>query len=146
MEEEIVWVAHLTQLAEGVPVAAQVDVELVVLKHNSTLAVFQGACPHEGTLLAGGVVDNRLLVCSGYGWRFDCASGQKADDPAVCLKRFSTLIDEDRIGVLQARTCGHTCAILADHLKIKAWLIQFVYRIELGYNTAKVFYTLPAQN
>jgi len=27
--------------------------------------------------------------------------------------------------------------------EIKAWLIQFVFRIELGYNTVKIFYTYP---
>jgi hypothetical protein len=26
---------------------------------------------------------------------------------------------------------------------IKAWIMQFVFRIKLGYNTAKIFYTYP---
>ncbi|MFL5801100.1 MAG: Rieske (2Fe-2S) protein, partial [Roseiflexaceae bacterium] len=84
--DETVWIARVSTLAEGIPVAAQVaGMELVVLKCKGTIAVFQGVCPHQGTLLAGGSVDNGVLVCSGHGWRFDCDSGQKADDPSVCL-------------------------------------------------------------
>lgn len=98
--DETVWVAQVSQLAEGVPISAQVEgVELVVLKCNGAVAVFQGLCPHQGTFLAGGSVDHGLLVCSGHGWRFDCVSGKKADDPSVCLKRFSARIEADRVGV-----------------------------------------------
>ena len=30
--------------------------------------------------------------------------------------------------------------------EIKAWLMQFVARIELGYNRARIFYTYPAMD
>ena len=98
--DETVWIARASKLAEGIPAAAQVEeVELVVLKCKGTIVVFQGVCPHHGALLSGGSVDNGMLVCSGHGWRFDCVSGQKANDFSVCLKRFSTRIEEDRVGV-----------------------------------------------
>ncbi len=100
MMEETIWIAHTSKLIEGVPIFTQAEgLELVVLKYNGSITVFQGVCPHEGTLLATGTVDKGMLICSGHGWRFDCASGQKVEEPSVCLKRFSVRIEQDHVGV-----------------------------------------------
>jgi nitrite reductase/ring-hydroxylating ferredoxin subunit len=98
--KETVWLAHVSKLVEEVPISAQAEgMELVIFKYNGSITVFQGVCPHEGTLLAVGVVDNGVLVCSGHGWRFDCLSGTKVEDSSVCLKRFSVRIEEDHVSV-----------------------------------------------
>jgi cytochrome P450/nitrite reductase/ring-hydroxylating ferredoxin subunit len=98
--ETTVRIARLSDLAEGVPFAAQVEgVELVILKCEGNVAIFYGLCPHQGTLLAAGTVDQGVLVCSGHGWRFDCATGQKVDDRSISLRRFSAVVTGDEVGV-----------------------------------------------
>jgi cytochrome P450/nitrite reductase/ring-hydroxylating ferredoxin subunit len=93
-------IARLSDLAECVPVGARVEgLELIVIKRGGDVSVFQGACPHQGTLLAAGTVDNGVLTCSGHGWRFNCETGQRVDDANICLKRFSAVITGGHVTV-----------------------------------------------
>jgi nitrite reductase/ring-hydroxylating ferredoxin subunit len=78
--EETVWVAHVSKLVENVPFSAQVEgVELIVLKCRGSVAVFQGVCPHQGTFVAGGVVEVRCCMQRAR-LALDCLSG-KVDGP-----------------------------------------------------------------
>jgi cytochrome P450/nitrite reductase/ring-hydroxylating ferredoxin subunit len=98
--ETTVRVARLSELTEGVPVAAHVEgVELVVLKCAGQVAIFHGICPHQGTLLAGGTVDQGVLVCSGHGWRFHGATGQNVEARRSALTRFAAVVTGDEVGV-----------------------------------------------
>lgn len=91
-------VAQLKDCPEGQAVAAQLDgVELVVLNVNGTVTIFEGRCPHQGTLLAEGSLSNGILVCRAHGWRFDGASGSRVDDPHTCLKQFGARVEDGRI-------------------------------------------------
>ena len=98
--EKIIRIARLSELKETVPTSVQVHgVDLTVLKLNGAIIVMQGFCPHERTSLAEGSVDHGELICSGHGWRFDCLSGKKVDDPNIRLKLFQADVEEDHIGV-----------------------------------------------
>jgi len=93
-------VAQITDLTGGDPVAAQVEgVELVVVSCNDAITVFEGRCPHQGTLLSEGRVEDGLLVCRSHGWQFECASGKKANDTNVCLKQFETTVENGSVWV-----------------------------------------------
>lgn len=95
-----VCVAHIRDLAEGQPVAAHVEgVELVVVNCEGAVTIFEGRCPHQGTLLAEGAISNGALVCRAHGWRFDCASGRHLDDATICLKPFSVRVDNGNVMV-----------------------------------------------
>ncbi len=102
-------VAHLDMFAEANLVAAQVEgVELVVVNRADTVTVFEGRCPHQGTLLAEGSLEDDALICRGHGWRFHCASGAKVDDAGVCLHQFAAHVDAD----------GQVCV---DREEVLAW-------------------------
>ena len=89
-------IVRLSDLAEGVPLGVHVEgVDLVVIRRAGKIAIFQGGCPHQGRLLAGGTVDKDVLTCSGHGWRFNCDTGQKVDDARTCLTRFSAAVTGD---------------------------------------------------
>lgn len=87
-----------SELEEQKLIGAQVaGIELVAVACKDGINVFEGRCPHQGTLLSEGYVDNSRLVCRGHGWKFDCASGAKEDDPQTCLHQFSVVIDGEKV-------------------------------------------------
>ena len=93
-------VADTAALMDDSPLAASVEgVDLVVVRHQGGVAVFQGRCPHEGVLLAEGTLEAGVLTCRGHGWRFDCASGAKVGEPRVCLQKFAALIESGQVMV-----------------------------------------------
>ncbi|AGW91687.1 hypothetical protein N234_16785 [Ralstonia pickettii DTP0602] len=101
-------VASAASLKEGclLPVQAE-GVEIVLVRHRGAVSAYQGRCPHRGTLLAEGTLEAGILTCRGHGWRFDCASGVKVDQPEVCLRRF-------RASVASAE-------VLLDRAEVLAW-------------------------
>ena len=54
--------------------------ELVVVPTANGPQVFDGRCPHQGTLLSEGQVTDGVLVCRSHGWRFDASAGGKRCD------------------------------------------------------------------
>lgn len=71
-------------------------VDLVAVRRDGRLRVFEGRCPHQGALLAEGELDGAHLVCRNHGWRFETASGQRDGGPQ-CLRACSS---EPREGLL----------------------------------------------
>jgi len=104
-------VARLSELADDRPIAVTLDgTPLVAVRHGGQVSVFDGLCPHQGSLLADGQVVDGQLVCPGHGWRFDCASGRRAGDAHTCLHRFAArvvdgevAIDADELRAFRAR-------------------------------------------
>ncbi len=93
-----VQITTTTELAERNLIGARVDgVELVAVVCGDSIRVFEGRCPHQGTLLSEGEVDNGQITCRGHGWQFDCVRGEKVDDPQTCLRQFSVVIAGDNV-------------------------------------------------
>jgi cytochrome P450/nitrite reductase/ring-hydroxylating ferredoxin subunit len=107
-------VAEVTDLLDDQPAAVHVEgVDLVLLKHDDTITLVEGRCPHQGTLLAEGTLEDGVLICRGHGWRFACASGLKVDDPTIALHRFAVSVADGQV--------------LADRDQIRAWKRQRVH-------------------
>jgi cytochrome P450/nitrite reductase/ring-hydroxylating ferredoxin subunit len=66
-------VAELTGVSVG-------GIEVVVVPGREGPRVFEGRCPHQGTLLSEGQLEGDVLICRAHGWRFDTASGGKRCD------------------------------------------------------------------
>ena len=91
---EGVVVATKPELAEDSVTTAQVEgVDLVVLKHSNAITIFEGRCPHQGTLLSEGSIKDGVLTCRGHGWQFECASGCALGQTGVRLMQFTALVD-----------------------------------------------------
>ena len=58
--------------------------DLVLIRTADGLRAYQGRCPHQGALLGEGEMDGSALVCRNHRWRFDAATGVRADGPG-CL-------------------------------------------------------------
>lgn len=94
----LVRLARLADLKDGAALHVDADgVAVVVVKCGGAVSVFDGICPHQGTLLGDGHVADGTLVCSGHGWRFDCASVAKVGDSAVRLHRFDAAVDDGEV-------------------------------------------------
>ncbi|HTP27297.1 MAG TPA: cytochrome P450 [Anaeromyxobacteraceae bacterium] len=93
-------ITRLSHLDESRPLAVRVEgVDLVVAKHHGMAYVLQGACPHRGTPLADGSIQDGVLTCAGHGWRFYCASGVKVDESAAVLRTFTVSMRGDQVCV-----------------------------------------------
>lgn len=63
--------------------------DLVAVRANGALRVFEGRCPHQGALLGEGELEGDRLVCRNHRWRFDVGSGQR-DGGHECLRACAT--------------------------------------------------------
>ncbi|HRV92732.1 MAG TPA: Rieske 2Fe-2S domain-containing protein, partial [Anaerolineae bacterium] len=96
-------ITTMAELEQTTLVGAQVaGVELVAVINEGSVTVFEGCCPHQGTLLAEGYVDHDRLVCRGHGWQFHCVSGVKSDEAQIGLHRFSAVVEDGKVLVDRA--------------------------------------------
>ena len=87
-------IAHLDDLAEDVPAAAEADgIDLVLVRRTGQVHVFEGRCPHRGALLADGRVDGPNLICGVHGWDYRLDTGVSAYNPAERIYKFRTRLD-----------------------------------------------------
>jgi cytochrome P450/nitrite reductase/ring-hydroxylating ferredoxin subunit len=107
-DTQIATIAELTQ--ERLIGAHVAGVDLVAILNEGSVTIFEGHCPHQGTLLSEGLVENGRLICRAHGWRFECASGRKVDNDETYLHQFSAVIDDGRV--------------LIDQAEVKAWALE----------------------
>lgn len=69
---------------------------IVLLKHDGEVKAFDGNCPHEGTPLIEGHVENGHIICPMHLWRFSCKDGNH-DRNKACLKSYDISIEGDQI-------------------------------------------------
>jgi cytochrome P450/nitrite reductase/ring-hydroxylating ferredoxin subunit len=102
-----VQITTTTELDQQDLIGTQVaGVELIAVVCQGKINVFEGRCPHQGTLLSEGHIDSGRLVCRGHGWEFDCSSGAKSDDNQTCLHQFSVVIQGEKVLVAQAEVAA----------------------------------------
>jgi len=71
-------VADLSELKTAGPFAISAnDVDIVLVRTGGEWRAFQGRCPHQGSLLGEGELDDGALVCRNHRWRFSLDSGQR---------------------------------------------------------------------
>jgi len=91
MTEEKIPIAHLSQFARENPLAIEIEgLDLVAVLYDDAVTVFEGRCPHQGTLRS---LDSNELVCRSHGWRFNYLSGDSTGRPGVSLKTLPVEIE-----------------------------------------------------
>jgi toluene monooxygenase system ferredoxin subunit len=95
------------ELWEGDILGVEVDGEQVLLvrPYQGPLRAFQGACPHQGALLAEGDWDpeDNVLVCPGHSWEFDLATGRGLNPVGRRLKEYPVRSDADSVWICLRR-------------------------------------------
>ena len=63
---DTVVIARTKELEDSRVKAVNIDgIDLIVLRHANAISIFQGRCPHEGTLLSEGTIKDGLLNLPG---------------------------------------------------------------------------------
>lgn len=96
-------IASTKDVPQNRPLAIEIDgVDLVLTRNGDGFSLFQGRCPHMGTLLREGAVEEGYLVCKAHAWRFSCRDGARLRDPKTRLKRLDVEVVGDNVTVAKA--------------------------------------------
>lgn len=96
--EHLIPLANLNDLSVGTLTAVNIDgVDLVLVNNAGDIKAFEGRCPHMGTLLAEGELQNGELVCRTHHWRFDCVTGKKSHSHGICLAKLPLQIQDGKV-------------------------------------------------
>jgi glutamate synthase domain-containing protein 2/CDGSH-type Zn-finger protein len=88
-------VALAAELEDRKPISVEVEgVELLVVKVDGSISVFQARCVHQGANMADGSIEGDKLVCGLHGWAYDLATGRKVGPGNAGLRRFDVWVDE----------------------------------------------------
>jgi toluene monooxygenase system ferredoxin subunit len=100
------WVraVDLDDLWEGELVQVTVDGEELVVVHleGGHVSAFLAACPHQGSSLAEGYLENDKLVCSAHLWEFDARCGAGVNPDTTKLVPRPVRIDDDAVWIGRA--------------------------------------------
>lgn len=109
-------VAEAADIPEGRPFGVSVgDRELVLVRRGDTILAYEGRCPHQGTLLAEGEIEDGALICRAHQWRFDCRNGQRLGG-SDCLRSYPVQQDESGglcIGLAETGAAPTTATVAA---------------------------------
>jgi toluene monooxygenase system ferredoxin subunit len=87
-------------LWDGEKVAVDADGRSVLLvRVDGRLAAYANACPHKGTPLSDGDLQNGVLTCNVHRWEFDARSGASINPVGKLLSCFPVRVEGGRIFV-----------------------------------------------
>ena len=95
-------VATLQQIPEGCMKAVQAGGERLVL-YNVAGTIYASAesCPHQGSPLSEGQLEDGVVMCPFHAWEFDVRTGECVSLPeARPLRRFEVRVDGEVVSVL----------------------------------------------
>jgi toluene monooxygenase system ferredoxin subunit len=76
--------------------------EILLIRLDGEYHAYDGACPHQGTSLSAGTLDDGVLTCSAHEWEFDARTGQGINPRIACLRRREVRIAGGRVLVRRA--------------------------------------------
>lgn len=81
-------VATLAQIPEGRGLTVRAGGRLLALfKTGGEVYALDGECPHRGSPLGEGCVENGTVYCPMHGWQFDLKTGECLDHPEKPARR-----------------------------------------------------------
>lgn len=93
-------VAKVGDIPEGQGRAYAVNGRMVaVFLENGSYHAIDDFCPHMGASLAGGFLQEGVVVCPWHAWRFCVKDGTWCDNPSVGIDAFEVQVEEDEIRV-----------------------------------------------
>src|SRR5260370_29777860 len=72
---------------------------IAVFRHEGNYFAIDDSCPHMGTSLSGGWVDQGIVTCPWHAWRFRLADGAWADNPRIKIGCYPVRVVGDDIQV-----------------------------------------------
>jgi toluene monooxygenase system ferredoxin subunit len=88
----------LDDLWEGEMLSVNVgDVDLVLINVGGRVFAYDDHCPHQGTSLSGGALDEHVLTCAAHEWVFDVRSGCGVNPADARLQPYPVRLDGDTV-------------------------------------------------
>ncbi len=73
--------------------------EIALFNADGAFYAVKNICPHRGTSLDRGAVQNGVLTCPGHAWRFDLRTGDCVSHPPAGIRCYPVEIREDAIWI-----------------------------------------------
>jgi nitrite reductase/ring-hydroxylating ferredoxin subunit len=61
--------------------------EILILKLDGQFHAYEARCPHQGTALTEGELEDGVITCRAHHWQFNATDGQGVNPRSACLKR-----------------------------------------------------------
>jgi toluene monooxygenase system ferredoxin subunit len=71
--------------------------KILLVKSNGTIHAFEDKCPHQGTQLSKGTLQQNVITCGRHYWTFDATTGKGINPKTACLKEFTVREEEGMI-------------------------------------------------
>jgi nitrite reductase/ring-hydroxylating ferredoxin subunit len=71
--------------------------EVLLVRLDGEYRAYDGACPHQSTSLALGVLEGSVLTCSAHEWEFDLRTGQGINPRTACLRPWDVRVEDGRV-------------------------------------------------
>lgn len=99
-QPEFVTVAKLGAIPAGTAMAFTVEGRIIAVFHDrGQYHAIDDLCPHMGASLAGGFVEEGVVVCPWHAWRFRICDGTWCDNPKLKVKAYDVRICGEEIQV-----------------------------------------------
>lgn len=83
-----VTVAHVDEIPPGTCRTVEVEgIYLALCNVNGIFRAVDNTCPHTGGPLGEGMLDGEVLQCPWHGWRFNVRTGERPENPEICVAR-----------------------------------------------------------
>ena len=93
-----VTVARLADVPEGSGKMVEVNGKLIGLfKVGSEVYAMDGICLHKGGPVGEGEIEGSTVTCPLHGWQYDVRTGQFKFNPAVKLRTYRVLLENDEV-------------------------------------------------
>jgi nitrite reductase (NADH) small subunit len=93
-------VCRVAELADGEGKTVAVGDKLIaVFRQDGHYFAIDDTCPHMGSSLSGGHVENGVVTCPWHAWRFRLADGAWADNPRIKIGCYPVRVQGDEVQV-----------------------------------------------
>ncbi|MBY0527937.1 MAG: Rieske (2Fe-2S) protein [Gemmataceae bacterium] len=93
-------VARTSDLGEGEGMTVAVGTKLIALfREGGRYFAIDDMCPHMGSSLSGGYLENGIVTCPWHAWRFRLADGAWADNPRIKIGCYPVRVEGEDIQV-----------------------------------------------
>lgn len=90
MDKDELWDDEMTSVFVG-------GKDVLLVRINGEIYAYHDRCPHKGTPLGEGALQDGALTCQTHNWVFDACTGKGINPSTSCLTRFKVKVEDERI-------------------------------------------------
>ena len=100
------------------------DKEIALFNYKGDFYAIDNTCPHRGSPLGEGRIEEGILICPGHEWRFELKSGWCPQNPELSTEIYPVKVHEGKVYVRLEKVKGEGAAgslpnSLPTNLKVK---------------------------